>query len=93
MMESAQNRHRDDSMIGRELVALRARPCDQAEDLEAQLLSIGFPEFSKLPSSRSCNTSNLVVPTIWRTMRRLALRNDAVESRAGGCRERLAGGA
>ena len=31
--------------------------------------------------------------TIWRTMRRLALRNDAVESRAGGRRERLAGGA
>jgi hypothetical protein len=31
--------------------------------------------------------------TISRTMRRLALRNDAVESRAGGRRERLAGGA
>ena len=30
---------------------------------------------------------------IWRTMRRLALRNDAVESRTGGRRERLAGGA
>ena len=30
---------------------------------------------------------------IWRTMRRLALRNDAVECRAGGRRERLAGGA
>ena len=29
--------------------------------------------------------------TIWRTMRRRALRNDAVESRAGGRRERLAG--
>src|SRR5687767_14810697 len=32
-------------------------------------------------------------PTISRTMHRLALRNDAVESRAGGRRERLAGGA
>jgi hypothetical protein len=31
--------------------------------------------------------------TIWRTMRRLDLRHDAVESRAGGRRERLAGGA
>ena len=42
------------------------------------------------------NTSALIrwrAAAIWRTMRRLALRNDAVESRAGGRGERLAGGA
>jgi hypothetical protein len=35
--------------------------------------------------------SGASIRTIWRTMHRLALRNDAVEPRAGGRRERLEG--